>query len=51
MVGGEAVRMAEADWVFEEGETTRAGEGGLVFVFSCAVFNLIRIPKLRAQST
>jgi len=30
MVGGEAVRMAEADWAFEEGETTRAGEGGLV---------------------
>jgi hypothetical protein len=22
-----------------------------LFVFSCAVFNLIRIPKLRAQST
>src|SRR5438477_4553043 len=30
MVGGEAVRMAEADWAFEESETTRAGEGGLV---------------------
>ena len=30
MVGGEAVRMAEADWAFEEGETTRTGEGGLV---------------------
>jgi len=30
MVGGEAVRMAEADWAFEEGETPRAGEGGLV---------------------
>ena len=30
MVGGEAVRMAEADWAFEEGETTRAGKGGLV---------------------
>ena len=29
MVGGEAVRMAEADWAFEEGETTRAGESGL----------------------
>ena len=22
--------MAEADWAFEEGETTRTGEGGLV---------------------
>jgi hypothetical protein len=30
MVGGEAVRVTEADWAFEEGETTRAGEGGLV---------------------
>ena len=30
MVGGETVRMAEADWAPEEGETTRAGEGGLV---------------------
>jgi len=30
LVGGEAVRMAEADRVPEEGETTRTGEGGLV---------------------
>jgi hypothetical protein len=48
MVGGEAVRMAQAAWAFKEGETMPAGEG--VFIFSCAVFNLIRIPKLRAQS-
>ena len=41
--------MAEADWAFEEGETTRVPLDWL-FVFSCAVFNLIRIPKLRAQS-
>ena len=30
MVGGEAVRMAETDWAFEESETPRAGEGRLV---------------------
>jgi hypothetical protein len=32
------------------GETAWPGEGGLVVRFSCAAFNLIRIPKLRAQN-
>jgi hypothetical protein len=50
LVGGETVRMAEANWSPEEGETARTGEGGLVVRLSCAAFNLIRIPKLRAQS-
>ena len=29
-MGGETIRMVEADWAPEEGETARAGEGGLV---------------------
>ena len=29
LVGGETVRMAEADWPPEESKTTRTGEGGL----------------------
>ena len=33
MVGGEAVRMAEADRALKEGETARSGEGGLVVRF------------------
>jgi hypothetical protein len=34
----------------EEGETGGLAKVDWLFVFSCAAFNLIRIPKLRAQS-
>ena len=42
--------MAEADRTAEEGETRGLAKVDWLFVFCCAAFNLIRIPKLRAQS-
>jgi hypothetical protein len=50
LVGGETVRMAETDRATEEGNTRGLAKVGWLFVFSCAAFNQIRIPKLRAQT-
>ena len=42
--------MAEADWAFEKVKLRGLAKVDWLFVFSCAAFNLIRIPKLRTQS-
>jgi hypothetical protein len=42
--------MAEADRIFKKVKLRGLTKVDWLFVFSCAAFNLIRIPKLRAQS-
>jgi hypothetical protein len=49
LVGRETVRMAEADRALKEAGTAGLAKVDWLLVFSCAAFNLIRIPKLRAQ--
>jgi hypothetical protein len=49
LASGEGVRVIEADWTTEECETARPGKVDWLFDFSCATFNLLRMPKLREQ--
>jgi hypothetical protein len=47
MAGGEAVWMAETNRALKKGKLRGLAKVDWLFVFSCAAFNLFRIPKLR----